>query len=90
MDQVDGALRTVGYWLQLGLGLLLRLFAAVEASTRSLLAQAGVPANLQTIVLLVIDVLLAVVVVRLFGGIIRVVLVLFLILLVLHILGIRA
>ena len=90
MNQVNDALRTVGYWLQLGLGLLLRLFAAVEASTRSLLAQAGVPASSQTIALLVVDVLLAVVVVRLFGGIIRVVLILFLVLLVLHILGMRA
>lgn len=89
MDQVNGALGTVGYWLQLGLGLLLRLFAAVEAGTRSLLAQAGVPANLQTVALLVIDVLLAVAVVRLFGGLIRVVLILFLVLLVLHVVGNR-
>ena len=86
MNAVNDALRTVTYWLELGWGATLRLFSAMEASFHTLMTQLGVPRNIQTVLLLIADVLLIIVVLRLFGGAIRLLLLLFLILLVLHIL----
>ena len=80
MNAVNDALRTVTHWLELAWA------DTVEASLHVLMTQLGVPRNIQTVVLLVIDVLLIITVLRLFGGVIRVLLLLFLILLVLHIL----
>ncbi len=88
MDQIDDALHTVTYWLRLGLEVMLRMFVILEAAAHAGLSQIGIPDRVQTVVLLVVDVLLAVLVVRLFGGLIRVILILFLILLVLHLIGV--
>jgi len=87
MDQVNGAIHTLGYYLQLLLGFGLRLFVTLEAACRTLLSQIGVPANIQTVVLLVIDVLLILLILRLLGGVFRVLLTLFLVLLLVHVLG---
>ncbi len=86
MDFVDEALHTVGTWLELLIGVLLGLFGVIEGFIRSILLQAGIPENLQRIIMLVVAVLLIIGIVRVFGGVLRFLLVLFLILLALHIL----
>jgi hypothetical protein len=86
MDLVNQALHTVGTWLELLIGVLLGVFGVIEGFVHSILVQAGVPENLQQIVLIVVAVVLIVAIFRLFGGLIRFLLVLFLILLLLHVL----
>jgi hypothetical protein len=86
MDLVNEALHTVGTWLEILIGLLLGVFGVIEGFIRSIMLQAGVPGNLQQIVMLVVSVLLIIGIVRIFGGVLRFLLVLFLILLALHIL----
>ena len=86
MDFVNEALHTIGTWLELLIGLLLGVFGVIEGFIRSILVQAGVPPNLQQIILIVVAVLLIIAILRVFGGVIRFLLVLFLILLVLHVL----
>jgi hypothetical protein len=86
MDLVNEALHTVGTWLELLIGVLIGVFDVIEGFFRSILMQLGVPENLQQIILLVIAVVLILAILRLFGGIIRWLLVLFLILLVIHVL----
>jgi hypothetical protein len=86
MDMVNEALHTLGTWLEALIGLFLGIFAVIENFCQSVLNQAGVPENLQKIVLLLVAVVFIVVILRLFGGLIRWLIVLFLILLALHIL----
>jgi hypothetical protein len=86
MDFVNEALHTIGTWLELLIGVLLGIFGVIEGFFRSILVQAGIPENLQQIIMLVITVLLIIAIVRLFGGVFRFLLVLFLILLLLHVL----
>jgi hypothetical protein len=86
MDFVNGALHTVETWLELLIGVLLGVFGVIEGFIRSILVQAGIPANLQQIIMLVVAVLLIIAILRLFGGVLRFLLVLFLILLALHVL----
>jgi hypothetical protein len=68
------------------IGLFLGIFTVIEQFCQGVLNQAGVPENLQKIVLLLVAVVFIVVILRLFGGLIRWLIVLFLILLALHIL----
>jgi hypothetical protein len=86
MDVVNEALHTLGTWLEALIGLFLGIFAVIETFCQNVLNQAGVPENLQKIVLLLVAVVFIVVILRLFGGLIRWLIVLFLILLALHIL----
>ena len=86
MDLVNEALHTVETWLELLIGVLLGVFGVIEGFIRSILVQAGIPANLQQIIMLVVAVLLIIAILRLFGGVLRFLLVLFLILLALHVL----
>jgi len=85
MEKLDQAVNEL-------LGLLARLtnaglmgLAAIEAWLRAELATLGLPREAQSAIMIVAALLLLLIVVRLFGGIIRAVLVLFLILLVLHV-----
>ncbi len=84
MDVVDKALGTLGTWLEALIGLFLGIFIVIEDFFRSILNQVGVPENLQKIVLLLVAVVFIVAILRLFGGLIRWLIVLFLILLALH------
>ena len=86
MDLVNEALHTLGTWLEILIGLLLGVFGVIEGFVHSILIRAGVPENLQQIILIVVAVLLILSILRVFGGILRFLLVLFLILLVLHVL----
>jgi hypothetical protein len=86
MDFVNEALHTIGTWLELLIGVMLGIFGVIEGFIRSILVQAGIPEGLQQIIMLVVAVLLIIGIVRLFGGVLRFLLVLFLILLALHIL----
>lgn len=86
MDWINQALHLAATWLELLIGLLLGVFGVIEEFVRTLLVQIGVPANLQQIVLLVVAVVLVVIILRVFGGLLRLLLGLFLILLILHVL----
>lgn len=86
MDQTGNALATVQTWLRAILAFFVNLFGIIETALRQVLDQLGVPGNIQSIVILAVMVLFIVAVLRLFGGLFRVLLLLFLILLVLHIL----
>ena len=86
MNQTGGALATVETWLAAILAFFVGIFAVIEQALRQVLDQAGVPGNVQGIVILVVMVLFIIAVLRFFGGFFRILLLLFLILLVLHIL----
>jgi hypothetical protein len=85
---VDSFTHVVNSLLQLliDLGnLIVAGITAVELWLRGLLTQAGVPADIQTVILLAVAVVLIVGSLRLFGGLIRVAIVLVLILIAIHI-----
>ena len=86
MDQTGGALSTVESWLRTILAFFINLFTIIETALHQLLDQAGVPGNVQRILILVVMILFIVAVIRFFGGFFRILLALFLILLVLHVL----
>lgn len=66
--------------------LVLGVFVAVEGWARGALAQAGVPRDVSNVVLILLAVLLFILALRIFGGLIRVLLVVFLALLLFHLL----
>ncbi len=86
MDQTGGALAIVTTWLGVVLAFFVGIFGVIDGALRRALDQAGVPGNIQAIVILVATVLFIVAVLRLFGGLFRILLVLFLVLLALHVL----
>ena len=86
MDMVNAALHTLGTWLEALIGLFIGIFTVIENFFQGILTHAGVPENLQKIVLLLVAVVFIVVILRIFGGLLRWLIVLFLILLALHIL----
>jgi len=86
MEAVDKAFGVVKTLLLDVIALILGVFVAVEAWARVTLAQAGVPRDLTNVVLIALAIALFLFALRVFGGIIRVLLVLFLMLLVVHLL----
>ena len=86
MSQVDQALQTVVYWVRAGLGVLLGVFGVIDGFLRQALSQLGVPPGAQSLVILAVAVLFIMAVVRLFGGLFRIILIVLLVLLVLHVL----
>ncbi len=86
MGQVNQALGTVVSWLRALFGLFLGLFGVIDVFLRHALSRAGVPGSAQAVVILLVAVLFIVGVLRVFGGALRILLVVFLILLVLHVL----
>ncbi len=86
MNTTGDALATVERWMSAILAFFVAIFAVIETELHQLLDQAGVPGNQQSLIILVVMVLFIVAVLRFFGGFLRILLTLFLILLVLHIL----
>ena len=87
MDVVNQALHIVGEWIVLAVGVLSGVFVVIETFFRSLLNQAGVPANVQQVALVLMAVVFIVAALRLFGGLFGWLLTLFFVLLALHVLA---
>ena len=85
MTQVDHALAIMTAWLFIALHYLSLLLSWVDGWLHQGLTRLGVPANLQMLVVLLVDIVLLVAVVRAFGGVARIFAIVFLILLLLHI-----
>ncbi len=79
--------RALLHILEIGVQLVSRILAAFEAWLRGALSALHVGGDLQTIIVTLLPILLLVAVVRLLGGVIRIVLVIVLVLLVLQILS---
>ncbi len=86
MDSVDKAFGLVKSLLLDLLALILAAFVFIEGWARGALAQAGVPRDLANVVLIALAIALFIMVARIFGGLIRVLLVVFLALLLIHLL----
>ena len=86
MDQVNGALSFLIGVLAWIFDLLMAVFAVVDAWLRALMDGIGVPAGVQTLVIVVVGVLFLIAVLRYLGGVFRVLLALILILLLVHLL----
>ncbi len=86
MDSVDKAFRLVKSLLLDLFALILGVFVFIEGWARGVLAQAGVPRDLANVVLIALAIALFILVARIFGGLIRVLLVVFLALLLIHLL----
>jgi hypothetical protein len=84
MDVVNHGLAAVAAILATVLGLLLGVFGAFEGWMRELMERAGLPHELQTILLIVLGVAFVVAALRLFGGVLRLLIIVLLILLLLH------
>ena len=87
MNSVTHALDAVWAAIAALVDLVLSALGVVELWLRARMAQVGVPHGLQTIVLILVAVLFLVAALRLFGGVLRVLLIVFLLLLALHILA---
>ena len=85
MSQIDQALTTMTGWLLAALHYLNLLLSAIDHRLHRGLSRLAIPENLQMLLILLIDIFLLIVVVRAFGGIARVFLAVFLILLLLHV-----
>ncbi len=86
MSGTDSVLQTIAYYLRLTFGYVLAVLAIVENACRQVMTTLGVPGEAQPIVLLVVAVLFIIAVLRFFGGFLRLILMVFLILLVLRVL----
>ena len=85
MHQVDSALNSLLLLFHAAVNAVLAGLAAVEQWLRIQLTGLGVAPSLQTAVMLAVAVLLIVLVLRVFGGVIRVLLIVFLVLWALHV-----
>lgn len=84
MDRVDQAITKLLALIKSLVDLVLSVLAAIEVWLRGQLAGLGVAPRIQTIILIVVAVVLIAVTLRLFGGVLRAVVVIFLALLALH------
>ncbi len=87
MNQVDSAFQLVRHWLLELLAVLGGIFALVEDFAHEAMLRMGVPGNIQGPIMLVVAVLFIIAVLRLMGGLLRLLLVVLLILFLLHILN---
>lgn len=85
MTVVDQALGLVGHWLAWLFSLLAGVFVAIEAAMRRMMNGLHIAAGMQTVILLLVDVVLIVLAVRVLGGVFRILLMAFLVLLLVHI-----
>ena len=85
MHQVDSALNSLLLLFRAAVNAVLAGLGAVEQWLRIQLTGLGVAPSLQTAVMLAVAVLLIVLVLRVFGGVIRVLLIVFLVLWALHV-----
>ena len=82
----DQALATVAQWLAWAVTFVFWLFGALEGAMRQLLGQLHIRGPLASVILLLTAVALIVVAVRVFGGVLRLLLIAFLVLLLWHLL----
>ncbi len=87
MDQVNSALQIVGRWLAELLGVFAGVFGVIEVALHRFMNSIGVPANLQTVIVIIIAVLFIVAVLRLFGGVLRLLIAVLLILFLIHLIA---
>ena len=87
MTDINHALAILSTWFYAAVSLLRRLLTALDASLQQLLAQAGVSQDARTLLVLAMDIIVILLVVRLFGGLIRALLIVFLLLFLLHLLA---
>ena len=87
MTHVDYALQTLTAWFYAAVSLFRRLLTEVDLSLQRMLEQAGVPQDARTILVLAIDILVILLVFRVFGGLIRALLIVFLLLFLVHLLA---
>ncbi|HST75772.1 MAG TPA: hypothetical protein VLJ20_10410 [Acetobacteraceae bacterium] len=85
MEKVDQAINALLALFASAADAILAGLAAVEQWLRTQLSGLGVAPQIQTVIMVAVAILLLLLVLRVFGGIIRVVLVVFLILLALHV-----
>lgn len=85
MEKVDQAINALLALFASAADAVLAGLAAVEQWLRAQLTGLGVAPQIQTVIMIAVAILLLLLVLRVFGGIIRVVLVVFLILLALHV-----
>jgi hypothetical protein len=84
MGRVDQAITKLLALIKSLVDLVLSALAAIEVWLRGQLAGVGVAPPIQTIILIAVAVVLIAVTLRLFGGVLRAVVVIFLVLLALH------
>jgi hypothetical protein len=82
---VDQALGTIGHWIAWLLAFVFGLFAVVEDAVRRLMDQLHIAAGMQTVILVLLTVALIILAIRVFGGIFRILLMAFLVLLLIHV-----
>ena len=87
MSPIDQALNTLIGWFYAVFAAFLSFFGLIEHSLRGLLVQLGVPDRLDGAIILLAAIAFIAIIIRLFGGIFRILLVVFLILLILEILA---
>ncbi len=85
MNQVNNAFQLVSHWLGELLAVFAGVFGVIEVFCQDLMTRIGVPNNIQGFVLIAVGVLFIIAVLRLFGGVLRLLIVVLLILFLLHI-----
>ncbi len=85
MDQVNSAFRLVGHWVGELLTVLISIFGVVEGAAHNAMTRAGLPSDLQEVVLLGIGVVFVLAALRVFGGLLRLLIIVLLILFLLHV-----
>jgi hypothetical protein len=84
LDTVTNALETLlQLFVRLG-DLIVAAIVAVELWLRTLLGQLGVPSSIQSVLLIALAIILVLGALRLFGGVIRIAIILFLLLIAIH------
>ncbi len=85
MDQVNNALHLVGHWIEALLSLLMSIFGTVEVMAHNAMTRAGLPSDVQEVVLLAVGVIFILGALRIFGGLLRLLVIVLLILFLLHV-----
>ena len=78
------AINTITSIIMMLFGLVMEAIGAVDGALAALMTSAGLPPNVQVIVLLVVAILLIIFAIRVLGGVFGVLLIILLILLVMH------
>ena len=87
MSPIDQALNTLLGWFYAVFAAFLSFFGLIERSLREALVELGVPERLHGAIILIAALAFIALIIRLFGGIFRILLIVFLILLILEILS---
>jgi hypothetical protein len=81
---IDQALTTVGGWLAWLFALVVSLFAIITHAMRQLMDQLHIAPPIQSVIMILLVIALIILAIRLFGGIFRILLMVFLVLLLLE------